>query len=216
MTVSSLAVFTCGKFPEPDYNPSDQRIQLHCLDRRYIKWSDHDKPFNQIKPFWHLIIETPEAAAAVRLRVLQPNTAVAAGLQIFLFGDILVTTIFRSLCTRHVIFLCRWLYCFCGYVLFFGLNFKMDLRRVLQAVLLPLRFTVVKRQAQQCTLVDKQGEETSSALLPPRLLLGEKRPPAIKADVWNADEGQTCSKDNFLPWRGRHNGKKCVHGHPSA
>lgn len=107
------------KFPEPDYNPSDQRIQLHGLDRRHIEWSDHDKPFNQIKPLWHLIIETPEAAAAARVRVLQPNTAVAAGLRIFLCGGILVTTIFHSLCTRHVISLCRWLYCFCIYVLFF-------------------------------------------------------------------------------------------------
>lgn len=160
-------------------------------------------------------METLEAAAAVLLRVLQPNTAVAAGLQIFQTLQT-VATIFHSLCTRHVIFLCRWLYCFCVYVLFFCLNFKMDLRRVLQAVLFPLRFTVVKLQAQQCTLADKQGEETSSALLPPRLLLAEKRPPAIKADMWNADVGQTCSKDNFLPRQGRHNEKKCVHGHRSG
>lgn len=93
----------------------------------------------------------------------------------------------------------------------------MDLRCVLQAVLLPaLRFAVVKLQAQKCTLVDKQGEETASALLPPRLLLAEKRPPAIKADVWNVDVGQTCAaRIIFLPRQGRHNGKKCVHGHRS-
>lgn len=126
-----------------------------------------------------------------------------------------VTTIFRSLCSRHVIFLCRWLYCFCIYVLFFCLNFKMGLRHVLQAVLLPLRFIVVKLQAQQCTLADKQGEETSSA-------------PATFAACWKATtchkgwrverwrRTDMCSKDNFLPRQGRHNEKKCVHGHRSG